>query len=141
MFSFIWWIIGFYWVSTGGQNLTRDSPQLYWFVFMSSSSIIVISYTGGHRLIITHTFSYYYYYYYFTGIVLFIEFDRKINIILFDIAYKLKMLPLLPGCVLRSWHLMCSLWLSALLSLVSLVLPSAAVYRVLLQSYMQLQIR
>lgn len=30
MFSFIWWIIGFYWVSAGGQNLTVDSPQLYW---------------------------------------------------------------------------------------------------------------
>ncbi|CAK9134451.1 unnamed protein product [Ilex paraguariensis] len=30
MFSFIWWIIGFYWVSAGGPNLTRDSPQLYW---------------------------------------------------------------------------------------------------------------
>ncbi|CAL5382891.1 unnamed protein product [Camellia sinensis] len=30
MFSFIWWIIGFYWVSAGGEALTRDSPQLYW---------------------------------------------------------------------------------------------------------------
>ncbi|KAF8379443.1 hypothetical protein HHK36_028879 [Tetracentron sinense] len=30
MFSFIWWIIGFYWVSAGGQTLTHDSPQLYW---------------------------------------------------------------------------------------------------------------
>ncbi|KAL6349308.1 hypothetical protein AAG906_033964 [Vitis piasezkii] len=30
MFSFIWWIIGFYWVSAGGQALARDSPQLYW---------------------------------------------------------------------------------------------------------------
>lgn len=32
MFSFIWWIIGFYWVSAGGQTLSQDSPQLYWFV-------------------------------------------------------------------------------------------------------------
>ncbi|RDX88005.1 E3 ubiquitin-protein ligase, partial [Mucuna pruriens] len=32
MFSFIWWIIGFYWVSSGGQALAQDSPQLYWFV-------------------------------------------------------------------------------------------------------------
>lgn len=31
MFSFIWWIIGFYWVSAGGQSLARASPQLYWF--------------------------------------------------------------------------------------------------------------
>lgn len=30
MFSFIWWIIGFYWVSAGGQDLAHDSPQLYW---------------------------------------------------------------------------------------------------------------
>ncbi|KAH7513972.1 hypothetical protein FEM48_Zijuj11G0039400 [Ziziphus jujuba var. spinosa] len=30
MFSFIWWIIGFYWVSSGGQALAHESPQLYW---------------------------------------------------------------------------------------------------------------
>ncbi|KAF2282562.1 hypothetical protein GH714_043191 [Hevea brasiliensis] len=30
MFSFIWWIVGFYWVTAGGQNVTHDSPQLYW---------------------------------------------------------------------------------------------------------------
>ncbi|KAF2313247.1 hypothetical protein GH714_009971 [Hevea brasiliensis] len=30
MFSFIWWIIGFYWVSAGGQTLAHGSPQLYW---------------------------------------------------------------------------------------------------------------
>ncbi|XP_061337254.1 E3 ubiquitin-protein ligase At1g12760-like isoform X2 [Gastrolobium bilobum] len=30
MFSFIWWIIGFYWVSAGGQASAQDSPQLYW---------------------------------------------------------------------------------------------------------------
>ncbi|CAA0842613.1 RING/U-box superfamily protein [Striga hermonthica] len=30
MFSFIWWIIGFYWISAGGPNLTSESPQLYW---------------------------------------------------------------------------------------------------------------
>ncbi|XP_052194398.1 E3 ubiquitin-protein ligase At1g12760-like [Diospyros lotus] len=30
MFSFIWWIVGFYWVSAGGETLTQDSPQLYW---------------------------------------------------------------------------------------------------------------
>ncbi|KAK1376979.1 RING-type domain-containing protein [Heracleum sosnowskyi] len=28
--SFIWWIIGFYWIYIGGQNLTRDFPQLFW---------------------------------------------------------------------------------------------------------------
>ncbi|OIW09857.1 hypothetical protein TanjilG_15339 [Lupinus angustifolius] len=30
MFSFIWWVIGFYWVSAGGQGLAQDSPLLYW---------------------------------------------------------------------------------------------------------------
>ncbi|XP_024992853.1 E3 ubiquitin-protein ligase At1g63170-like [Cynara cardunculus var. scolymus] len=30
MFSFIWWIVGFYWVSSGGQHLTMNAPQLYW---------------------------------------------------------------------------------------------------------------
>ncbi|KAH9604449.1 hypothetical protein KSS87_020220 [Heliosperma pusillum] len=30
MFSFIWWIIGFYWVSSGGQLLIDDAPKLYW---------------------------------------------------------------------------------------------------------------
>lgn len=33
-FSIIWWIIGFYWVTTAGrQNVAKDSPQLYWFVW------------------------------------------------------------------------------------------------------------
>lgn len=30
MFSFVWWIIGFYWVSVGGQALATEAPQLYW---------------------------------------------------------------------------------------------------------------
>ncbi|XP_022975100.1 E3 ubiquitin-protein ligase At1g63170-like [Cucurbita maxima] len=30
LFSFIWWLLGFYWVTTGGQELIDDSPQLYW---------------------------------------------------------------------------------------------------------------
>ncbi|XP_062145812.1 E3 ubiquitin-protein ligase At1g12760-like isoform X2 [Alnus glutinosa] len=30
MFSFIWWIIGFYWVSADSQTLAHGSPQLYW---------------------------------------------------------------------------------------------------------------
>ncbi|XP_037495509.1 E3 ubiquitin-protein ligase At1g63170 [Jatropha curcas] len=44
MFSFIWWIIGFYWVTAGGQNLTRDSPQLYWLciTFLAFDVIFVI---------------------------------------------------------------------------------------------------
>ncbi|KAJ6807491.1 protein binding protein [Iris pallida] len=44
MFSFIWWIIGFYWVSTGGSALTRDSPQLYWLciVFLAFDVFFVV---------------------------------------------------------------------------------------------------
>ncbi|KAK6947740.1 Zinc finger, RING-type, partial [Dillenia turbinata] len=34
MFSFIWWIIGFYWVSAGGPAMAHDSPQLYWLCVM-----------------------------------------------------------------------------------------------------------
>ncbi|XP_038901161.1 E3 ubiquitin-protein ligase At1g63170 [Benincasa hispida] len=30
MFSFIWWLLGFYWVTAGGQELIDSSPQLYW---------------------------------------------------------------------------------------------------------------
>ncbi|GJW26674.1 hypothetical protein Tco_0040485, partial [Tanacetum coccineum] len=29
MFSFVWWILGFYWVSSGGQVLAQDAPKLY----------------------------------------------------------------------------------------------------------------
>ncbi|EEF50474.1 E3 ubiquitin-protein ligase At1g63170 [Ricinus communis] len=44
MFSFIWWIVGFYWVTAGGQNLTNDSPQLYWLciTFLAFDVIFVI---------------------------------------------------------------------------------------------------
>ncbi|KAM7256583.1 hypothetical protein ACFE04_012324 [Oxalis oulophora] len=44
MFSFIWWIIGFYWVSAGGQALARDSPQLYWIciVFLGFDVFFVV---------------------------------------------------------------------------------------------------
>ncbi|KAL5727639.1 hypothetical protein ACHQM5_000814 [Ranunculus cassubicifolius] len=44
MFSFIWWIIGFYWVSAGGPDLTRDSPQLYWLciVFLAFDVFFVV---------------------------------------------------------------------------------------------------
>ncbi|KAG1362299.1 E3 ubiquitin-protein ligase [Cocos nucifera] len=44
MFSFVWWIIGFYWVSAGGQVLTRHAPQLYWLciVFLAFDVFFVI---------------------------------------------------------------------------------------------------
>ncbi|KAA8522361.1 hypothetical protein F0562_013278 [Nyssa sinensis] len=44
MFSFIWWIIGFYWVSAGGQVLARESPQLYWLciIFLAFDVFFVV---------------------------------------------------------------------------------------------------
>ncbi|CAL0330938.1 unnamed protein product [Lupinus luteus] len=30
IFSFIWWVAGFYWVSAGGDGLAQDCPLLYW---------------------------------------------------------------------------------------------------------------
>ncbi|KAF6133961.1 hypothetical protein GIB67_040725 [Kingdonia uniflora] len=44
MFSFIWWIIGFYWVSAGGQSYTQDSPKLYWLciIFLAFDVIFVV---------------------------------------------------------------------------------------------------
>ncbi|MED6181692.1 hypothetical protein PIB30_021620 [Stylosanthes scabra] len=44
MLSFIWWVIGFYWVTAGGQSLTRDSPQLYWIciTFLAFDVVIVL---------------------------------------------------------------------------------------------------
>lgn len=40
MFSFIWWVIGFYWVSADGQALIQDSPKLYWFALSLSRTQI-----------------------------------------------------------------------------------------------------
>ncbi|THU54064.1 hypothetical protein C4D60_Mb10t21090 [Musa balbisiana] len=42
MFSCIWWIVGFYCVSAGGQALIRDAPQLYWLciVFLAFDSLV-----------------------------------------------------------------------------------------------------
>ncbi|KFK40526.1 hypothetical protein AALP_AA2G007300 [Arabis alpina] len=44
MFSFVWWIIGFYWVSFGGQELAQGSPQLYWLciVFLGFDVFFVV---------------------------------------------------------------------------------------------------
>lgn len=44
MFSFIWWIIGFYWVSAGGQSMARDSPKLYWLcvIFLAFDVFFVV---------------------------------------------------------------------------------------------------
>ncbi|KAK7265550.1 hypothetical protein RJT34_33170 [Clitoria ternatea] len=44
MFSFIWWVVGFYWVSADSQALVQDSPQLYWLciVFLGFDVFFVV---------------------------------------------------------------------------------------------------
>jgi len=32
MISFLWWIIGFYWIVSGGEVLELGAPRLYWYV-------------------------------------------------------------------------------------------------------------
>jgi hypothetical protein len=52
MFSFIWWITGFYWVSAGGEDLIRNAPQLYWYFSFRPceilTSLLVFSYLECH---------------------------------------------------------------------------------------------
>ncbi|KAK9742915.1 hypothetical protein RND81_03G205300 [Saponaria officinalis] len=42
--SFMWWIIGFYWISSGGQMLADNAPKLYWLttVFLIFDVIVVV---------------------------------------------------------------------------------------------------
>ncbi|KAL2321675.1 hypothetical protein Fmac_026054 [Flemingia macrophylla] len=42
MFSFIWWVVGFYWVSADSQALVQDSPMLYWFVLSLSLYLTLV---------------------------------------------------------------------------------------------------
>ncbi|XP_016464773.1 E3 ubiquitin-protein ligase At1g12760 isoform X1 [Nicotiana tabacum] len=44
MLSFLWWIIGFYWVCIGGQRMVQKSPQLYWLciVFLAFDVFFVV---------------------------------------------------------------------------------------------------
>ncbi|KAL5576639.1 hypothetical protein UlMin_018338 [Ulmus minor] len=44
MFSFIWWIVGFYWVTAGGESLINDAPQLYWLcvIFLAFDVVFVV---------------------------------------------------------------------------------------------------
>ncbi|XWS32226.1 hypothetical protein CRYUN_Cryun23aG0142100 [Craigia yunnanensis] len=44
MFSCLWWIIGFYWITANGKVLTRHSPQLYWLCvsFLALDAVFVI---------------------------------------------------------------------------------------------------
>ncbi|KAG6407603.1 hypothetical protein SASPL_130599 [Salvia splendens] len=44
MASFIWWIVGFYWVVSGGEILLENAPRLYWLavVFLAFDVIFAI---------------------------------------------------------------------------------------------------
>lgn len=44
MFSFVWWIVGFYWITAGGQALIQEAPQLYWLcvVFLAFDVLFVV---------------------------------------------------------------------------------------------------
>ncbi|XP_039065953.1 E3 ubiquitin protein ligase RIE1-like isoform X2 [Hibiscus syriacus] len=44
MASFVWWIVGFYWVVSGGDILLRSAPRLYWLavVFLAFDVIFAI---------------------------------------------------------------------------------------------------
>lgn len=38
IFSFVWWIIGFYWVTADSEELAHSAPQLYWFVLYTHNN-------------------------------------------------------------------------------------------------------
>ncbi|KAI5067331.1 hypothetical protein GOP47_0018300 [Adiantum capillus-veneris] len=44
MFSFVWWIVGFYWITVGGQALVQEAPRLYWLcvVFLAFDVLFVV---------------------------------------------------------------------------------------------------
>ncbi|XP_076960246.1 E3 ubiquitin-protein ligase At1g63170-like [Bidens hawaiensis] len=44
MFSFVWWILGFYWISAGGQVMAQNSPKLYWLcvIFLAFDVFFVV---------------------------------------------------------------------------------------------------
>ncbi|KAL8266553.1 hypothetical protein R6Q59_003897 [Mikania micrantha] len=44
MFSFVWWILGFYWISSGGQAMAQNSPNLYWLtaIFLAFDVFFVV---------------------------------------------------------------------------------------------------
>lgn len=44
MASFLWWIVGFYWVVSGGEILLRSAPRLYWLavVFLAFDVIFAV---------------------------------------------------------------------------------------------------
>ncbi|KFK37366.1 hypothetical protein AALP_AA4G247400 [Arabis alpina] len=44
IFSFVWWMIGFYWITADAEELVQSSPQLYWLcvAFLAFDVIFVV---------------------------------------------------------------------------------------------------
>lgn len=44
MFSFIWWVVGFYWITAGADDLSHDAPLIYWLcvVFLAFDVFFVV---------------------------------------------------------------------------------------------------
>ena len=43
--SFFWWMVGFYWVVSGGDYLLQSAPRLYWYVFVALISENLLSFS------------------------------------------------------------------------------------------------
>lgn len=46
MFSFVWWIIGFYWITARGQALPTEAPHLYWYASLQPICFLLCPYCG-----------------------------------------------------------------------------------------------
>jgi hypothetical protein len=46
MFSFVWWIIGFYWITARGQALPTEAPHLYWYANLQPICFLLWPYCG-----------------------------------------------------------------------------------------------
>ena len=42
MTSFLWWIVGFYWVVSGSETLMQNAPRLYWLGYQFLLSTVYI---------------------------------------------------------------------------------------------------
>ena len=54
MASFLWWIVGFYWVVSGGELLLVDAPRLYWCASLPSFQSLSIPLPLTPPLIVRH---------------------------------------------------------------------------------------
>eukprot|EP01018_Ginkgo_biloba_P032443 Gb_36316 [translate_table: standard] len=44
MFSFVWWVVGFYWITAAAEDLPHAAPQIYWLcvVFLAFDVFFVV---------------------------------------------------------------------------------------------------